>query len=142
VVFSLTSVTRPHRSPLIVTTLLATTLPPRYFQKLQLVGIEILVYNSPLVEDWERPASEITRKSLVLLLLLLHLALLAHASLVQSVYTMNSSPVSFVGRPLPGRPTMPPSSDLVRLEHSFTSKDLRFKCCKKTAVQRGSPSWI
>jgi hypothetical protein len=29
----------------------------------QLVRIEILVYNGPLVEDRERPASEITRKS-------------------------------------------------------------------------------
>ena len=51
-------------------------------------------------------------------------------------------PVSSEGWSLPGRPTMPPSSDLVRLEHSFASKTLRFKCCKKTAVQRGSPSWI
>src|SRR4051794_9466101 len=37
---------------------------------------------------------------------------------------------------------LPPSSDLVRLEHSFASKNQRFKCRKKTAVQRGSPSWI
>ena len=75
------------------------------------------------------------------LLLLLHLVLLAHASLTQSVYTMNSLPVSSEGWSLPGRPTMLPS-DLVRLEHSFASKNLRFKCRKKTTVQRGSPSWI
>jgi hypothetical protein len=76
------------------------------------------------------------------LLLLLHPVLLAHASLAQSVYIMNSLPVSSERWSLPGRPTMPPSSDLVRLEHSFASKSLRFKCRKKTAVQRGSPSWI
>ena len=77
-----------------------------------------------------------------MLLLLLYLALLVHASLEQSVYAMNSLPVSSEGWSLPGRSTMPPSSDLVRLEHSFASKNLRFKCRKKTAVQRGSPSWI
>jgi hypothetical protein len=92
-----------------------------------------------LVEDRERSASEITSEIVFLLLLLLHLVLLVHASLAQSVYTMNSLPVSSEGWSLPSRPTMPPSSDLVRLEHSFTSKNLRFK---KTAVQRGSPSWI
>src|SRR5271155_1204868 len=32
-------------------------------RRLQPVGIEILVYNGPLVEDRERSASEITRKS-------------------------------------------------------------------------------
>ena len=77
-----------------------------------------------------------------LLALLLHLVLLAHASLAQSVYTMNSLPASSEGWSLPSRPTMPPSSDLARLEHSFASKNQRFKCRKKTAVQRGSPSWI
>lgn len=41
-----------------------------------------------------------------------------------------------------GRPTMLPSSDLVPLEHSFASKNLCFKCRKKTTVQGGSPSWI
>ena len=79
---------------------------------------------------------------MVLLLLLLHLTLLAHASLAQSACTMNNLPAFSVGWSLPGHPTMPPSSDLVRLEYPFASQNLRFKCRKKTAVQRGSPSWI
>ena len=103
-------------------------------RRLQLVGIEILVYNGPLVEDRERPASEIYSKIALSSPPLLYLVLLAHASLAQSVYTMNSLPVSSEGWSLPGRPTMPPSSDLVRLEHSFASKNLRFKCREKTTV--------
>jgi hypothetical protein len=94
------------------------------------------VYNGPLVEDRERPRLGNYSEIAFLLLLLLH------PSLAQSVYTMNSLPVSSEGWSLPGRPTMPPSSNLVRLEHSFASKNQRFKCRKKTAVQRGSPSWI
>jgi hypothetical protein len=96
------------------------------------------VYNGLLVEDRERPASEITSEIVFLLLflflLLLHLVLLVHISLAQSLYIMNSSPVSSEGWSLPGRPIMPSSSDLIRLEHSFISKNLRFKYRKKTAV--------
>jgi hypothetical protein len=81
-------------------------------RRLQLVGFEILVYNGPLVEDREIRLGDYS-EIVFLLLLLLHLVLLAHASLAHSVYTMNSSPVSSEGWSLPDRPTMPPSSDPV-----------------------------
>jgi hypothetical protein len=60
---------------------------------------------------WSKIGKDPPRKLLgnrVFALLLLHLVLLAHASLAQSVYTMNSLPVSSEGWSLPGRPTMPP----------------------------------
>jgi hypothetical protein len=105
-------------------------------RRLQLVEIEILVYNGLIGRRLGKICLGNYSEIVVLLLLLLHLALLAYASLRQLVYTMNSLPVSSVGWSLSGRPTMLPPSDLVRLEHSFASKNLRFKCRKKTAVQR------
>lgn len=40
------------------------------------------------------------------------------------------------------KPAWLPSYDLVRSEHQFAFKGQRYKCCKKTAVHRGTPSFI
>lgn len=91
-----------------------------------------------MVDVWEGFGSEIASRRVFSV----DIALLVRGLLEQSEYTMQTSPAPSTGLFGATKPAWLPSSDLVRSEHQFAFKGTRYKCCKKTAVQRGTPSFI